>query len=70
MYLHRACGYVGSDMKLDYVQERISELEIAIMKVSYLPKDALKSKTDMFNFYNGQLHVWQEVRRSMTKVSA
>ena len=46
-------------MNKEYVQERIAELNKAIETATYAEND------EKFNFYRGQLHVWQEVSRTL-----
>ena len=46
-------------MSKEYVQERIEELNKAIEIATYA------ENSEKFNFYRGQLHVWQEVLRSL-----
>lgn len=57
-------------MNLIYVQERIAELEAAIINCLDLPANSPRKVGEMISFYRGQLHVWHEVQRSMSKVSA
>ena len=46
-------------MDIQYVEERVAELIAAIDRATTEGRD------DTFNFFRGQLHVWQEVQRSM-----
>ena len=57
-------------MNLEYVNERITEIESALLKVAELPDKHPIQANQIFNYYRGQLFVWREVQRSLSKVSA
>jgi hypothetical protein len=46
-------------MTTEYVQERVTELRTAIDFAT------VEGNEKNFHFYRGQLHVWEEVLRSM-----